>query len=118
MNVYAYGKHVFDDRAAELGGLFAVPAAIAVQNAAVLDQTRRLAARLQNSLETRGVIDRAVGILMSRNGGTAEQAMGRLRSLSQNEHRKLAAVAQSVIDAAVRRAQALHAGSVTSETVR
>jgi GAF domain-containing protein len=43
MNVYARAKHVFDDRAAELGELFAVPAAVAVQNARVLEETRRLA---------------------------------------------------------------------------
>ena len=45
MNVYAHDKHVFDDRAAELGEIFAVPAAIAVQNAQVLAQTQRLAAQ-------------------------------------------------------------------------
>ena len=36
MNVYAHGKYTFDDRAAELGEIFATPAAIAVQNAHVL----------------------------------------------------------------------------------
>ena len=65
MNVYAHDKNVFDERAAELGQIFAVPAAIAVQNAHVLAQTRRLANQLQSALEIRGVIDRAIGILMS-----------------------------------------------------
>ena len=65
MNVYAHDKNAFDDRAAELGQIFAVPAAIAVQNAHVLAQTQRLADQLQSALELRGVIDRAVGILMS-----------------------------------------------------
>jgi GAF domain-containing protein len=106
MNVYAHDRHVFDERAAELGEIFAVPAAIAVQNAQVLAQTQRLAAKLQSALETRGVIDRAVGILMSRTGGTEAEAMARLRTLSQHEHRKLAVVAGHIIDEAVRRAQA------------
>ena len=108
MNVYAHDKHVFDERAAELGEIFAVPAAIAVQNAHVLAQTQRLAAQLQSALETRGVIDRAVGIFMSRTGGTEDEALVRLRTLSQNEHRKLVVVARQVIDEAVRRAQARH----------
>jgi GAF domain-containing protein len=108
MNVYAHDKHVFDDRAAELGEMFAVPAAIAVQNAQVLAQTQRLAAQLQSALETRGVIDRAVGIMMSRTGGTEDEAMARLRILSQNERRKLVVVARHIIDEAVRRAQARH----------
>ena len=108
MNVYAHDKHVFDERAAELGEIFAVPAAIAVLNAQVLAQTQRLAARLQSALETRGVIDRAVGILMSRTGGTEDEALARLRTLSQNEHQKLVLIARQIIDEAVRRAQARH----------
>jgi GAF domain-containing protein len=106
MNVYAHGKNVFDDRAAELGQVFAVPAAIAVQNAHVLAQTRRLANRLQSALELRGVVDRAIGILMSRSGGTEHQALERLRALSQREHRKLTEVAREIVDEAVARAQA------------
>jgi GAF domain-containing protein len=111
MNVYAHAKDVFDDRAAELGEIFAAPAAIAVQNAQVLAQTQRLATQLQAALETRGVIDRAVGILMSRTGSTEQQALDRLRSLSQHEHHKLAVVARQIVDEAVRRARAAHRGS-------
>ena len=108
MNVYAHGKFAFDDRAAELGELFAMPAAIAVQNAQVLAQAQRLAERLQAALEARGVIDRAVGIMMSRSGSTEEQAMKRLRTLSQHEHTKLSEVARQVVDEAVRRARVRH----------
>ncbi len=110
MNVYAHGKDAFNERAAEIGELFAVPAAIAVQNAQVLSQTKRLAAQLQTALNSRAVIDRAIGIVMSRSGGTAEQAMDKMRTLSQNDHRKLSAVAQSILDEAVRRAEARHGG--------
>jgi len=106
MNVYAHGKNAFDDRAAKLGQIFAGPAAIAVQNAHVLAQTRRLANQLQSALEVRGVIDRAVGILMSRSGSTEHEALERLRSLSQHEHRKLAEVARQIVDEAVARARA------------
>jgi GAF domain-containing protein len=106
MNVYARDKHAFDERAAELGEIFAIPAAIAVQNAQVLAQTQRLVGQLQSALERRGVIDRAVGIMMSRSGGTEAEALDRLRSLSQNEHQKLYVVARQIVDEAVRRAQA------------
>ena len=106
MNVYAHDKHVFDERAAELGEIFAVPAAVAVQNAHVLALTQRLAARLQSALEARGIVDRAIGIMMSRSGGTANEALARLRALSQNEHHKLVVVARQIVDDAVRRAHA------------
>jgi GAF domain-containing protein len=108
MNVYAHAKDAFDDRAAELGEIFAAPAAIAVQNAQVLARTQRLAHQLRSALETRGVIDRAVGILMSRTGSTEQEALDRLRSLSQQDHHKLAVVAGQIIDEAVRRARARH----------
>jgi GAF domain-containing protein len=105
MNVYAHAKHAFDDRAAALGEAFAEPAAIAVQNAAVLAQALRLAEQLEASQTTRSTIDRAVGILMSRSGATDHEALDRLRTLSQQEHHKLVDVAQQVIDEAVRRAR-------------
>jgi GAF domain-containing protein len=108
MNVYAHAKNSFSSRAAELGELFAAPAAIAVQNAKVLAQTQRLAARLQAALEARGVVDRAVGIMMSRSGGTDQEALERLRAMSQRDHHKLATVAQQILDEAVRRAESRH----------
>lgn len=111
MNVYAHAKDAFDDRSAELGMDFALPAAIAVQNVHALAQTRRLAEQLQNALQVRGVVDRAVGILLSRIGGTETEAMQRLRELSQSEHRKLSVVAQSIVDEAVRRANSRHRGA-------
>jgi GAF domain-containing protein len=105
MNVYAHAKHAFDDRAAELGEAFALPAAVAVQNAAILAQAVRLAERLEAAQATRSVVDRAVGILMSRSGATEGEALARLRALSQSEHRKLVEVAQQILDEAVRRAR-------------
>jgi GAF domain-containing protein len=109
MNVYAHAKNAFDDQAAHIGELFAVPAAIAVQNAQVLAQTQRLAEQLHAALDTRGVVDRAVGILMSRSGYSETEALQRLRALSQNEHRKLAVVAEGIVVEAVRRARARQA---------
>jgi GAF domain-containing protein len=106
MNVYAHARDAFDDRSEELGQLFAVPAAIAVQNAQILAQTQRLAANFQAALTNRAVIDQAIGILMSRTGISADEAFARLRTLSQHEHLKVAAVAQGIVQEAVRRARA------------
>lgn len=108
INVYAHGKNVFDDRAAELGELFAAAAAVSVHNAQVLAQAMTLAHQLQIALGSRPVIDQAVGILRARSGDTAEQAMERLRGISQSGHVKLTTVAQQVVDEAVRRARARH----------
>src|SRR5664279_2998268 len=52
MNVYAHARDAFDERSERLGQLYAVPAAIAVQNAQILAQTQRLAAKFQGGQST------------------------------------------------------------------
>jgi GAF domain-containing protein len=111
MNVYAHERHAFDDRAAALGELFALPAAIAVQNAQVLAQARRLAAQLQQALTHRAIIDQALGILMSRAGCPAEEAFDRLRRMSQTENVKVHDIAERIVAEAIRRARARHTPS-------
>ena len=106
INVYAHGKHVFDEHAAELGELFAKPAAVAVHNAQVLAHALALTDQLQAALSTRPVIDQAIGLIRARSGRSAEEAFTQLRAISQAEHRKLAEVAQRIVDEAVRRALA------------
>lgn len=106
MNVYAHAKDAFDERSAHLGELFAVPAAISVQNAQVLAKARRLAEQLQSALTNRSGIDQAIGVMMSRAGGTPAEAFDRLRAISQSEHIKVYEVARSIVDDAVRRARA------------
>lgn len=108
INVYAHDKDVFGEHAAEFGERFAAPAAVAVRNAQALTHALTLSAQLQTALSSRPVIDQAVGILLARTGGTAEQAFARLRAISQAEHVKLAAVAQRIVEEAVRRARARH----------
>lgn len=111
INVYAHDKDVFDEHAAELGELFAAPAAVAVHNAQVLSQAQILAAQLQTAMSTRPVIDQAIGLMIGRTGGTPQEAFARLRHISQTEHAKLNVVAQRIVDEAVRRARARHTNS-------
>src|SRR5207342_1915535 len=108
MNVYAHAKEAFDERAERLGELFAAPAAVAVQNAQVLEQTKRLAASLQGALSTKALIDQALGIIRSRSGASSDEAFARLRAMSQSRNVKLAVVAESLVEEAVRRAKARH----------
>jgi GAF domain-containing protein len=53
ISVYAYGKDVFDERAAEFGELFAKPAAVAVHNAQILADALALTVQSQTALSTR-----------------------------------------------------------------
>lgn len=108
LNVYAHRKDVFDDHAAHLGELFAAPAAVAVHNARLLTEARRLTTQLQAALSSRPIVDQAVGLLRGRSGVSADEAFIRLRRISQTEHVKVVDVARRIVDDAVRRAQARH----------
>ena len=106
LNVYAHEKDVFDDRAVLLGGYFGVPAAIAVQNAQILAESKRLAVHLRTALNNRIIVERAIGVLMTRSGDSAAEAMAKIRTISNTEHKKIDVVAQNIVDTAVRRAHA------------
>lgn len=105
ISIYAHAKHVLDERGAQIGELFAAPAAIAVQNARALEDTRRLTTRLQTALDERMVVERAIGIVMSRTGVDETEAHARLTRLSQHEHVKLIQIAHTLVEEAVRRAR-------------
>ena len=77
-----------------------------VHNAQLLARARWKTKRLQRALETRAVIDQAIGIIRSRAGVSAEEAFARLARISQSENHKLHFVAERLVDEAVRRAQA------------
>lgn len=105
MNVYAHRPDAFDDRSVELGELFAVPAAISVQNARALASAVQLTGQLEKALNNQEVIDQAVGILISRTGCSGEEGYAKLRQLSQDEHTKLAVVAGTVVSEAMKTAR-------------
>lgn len=108
INVYARAKNSFGQHAAELGELFARPAAVAVHNARILADAVELSAQLQIALSNRPIIDQAIGLMRGRTGATAAEAFARLRAISQHEHTKLLEVAQRIVDDAVRRANSRH----------
>ena len=108
INIYAHQRNAFSAGAERLGQLFAVPATVTVRNALILADSQRRVAQLQAALSSRATIDQAIGVLISRSGGTAEEAFDRLKSISQSEHTRLAHVAANVLDEAIRRARARH----------
>jgi GAF domain-containing protein len=109
LNVYARERDVFDEGAVRMGETFAPQAAVTVFNAQMLAQAERLVAQLQHALTSRATIDHAIGVLMSRSGGTETQAFDALRGMSQSRSMKLADVAEEIVREARGRARARHA---------
>lgn len=109
MNVYAHAKGAFGPDAIRIGELFAVPAAVSVHNAQVLERSMRLTEQLGQALNSRAVIDQALGVLMARTGASTQEAFARLRTMSQAQHVKVAEVAGTLVAEAVRGARARQA---------
>lgn len=74
--------------------------AVSVQSDHLLAEAKRLAEQLQSALESRAVTHQAIGITMSRSGGTEAEALERLRALSQTRHQRLAVIAREIVDGA------------------
>lgn len=106
INSYARGRDSFGAHAVELGSQFAGSAAVSLHNAQLLAAARERTDHLQRALHSRAVIDQAIGIIRSRTGSSAEEAVARLKQLSQAENIKLVDVATRLVDEAVRRARA------------
>ncbi|OBG30554.1 GAF and ANTAR domain-containing protein [Mycobacterium sp. 852002-51057_SCH5723018] len=106
INAYAKSRDAFAEHAVLLGSQFAKSAAVSIYNAQLLANAHERTLRLQRALNSRSVIDQAIGIVRSRSGGSADDAFERLTHISQSENIKLYAVAERLVEEAVRRARA------------
>lgn len=98
LSLYGQREHAFGDQdiqsARELADLAAVP----IANALNYWNAKELIRQLQEALESRAVIDQAKGILMAREGMSAEEAFKTLRKASQRGNMKVRDLAQRVLD--------------------
>jgi GAF domain-containing protein len=90
LNFYASTAHAFDHHDLLLGEVFASHAAVALR-AAITE------AGLASALESRDLIGQAKGVIMSREGVTAQQAFDRLRALSERQNRPLRDIAAEIV---------------------
>ena len=96
INFYSYDEPFAPDDQI-LGELFAVQAAIAVENARTVDRLRTVVNQLNEALSSRDVIGQAKGILMLRHGLDADRAFDQLRRRSQRDNTKLRDVAAAIV---------------------
>lgn len=91
LNIYSSKPHHFTDRDAQLGGIFAGHASVALAAA----QTE---SGLREAMESRHLIGLAQGLLMERFDLDQEQSFAVLRRYSQDRNMKLRSVAQHVVE--------------------
>jgi transcriptional regulator with GAF, ATPase, and Fis domain len=89
LNLYAGPPRAFE--AADLSALrsLAAQATGAIALAQRIADAQAFAEQMQKAMQSRGVIDQALGVVMGQRGCTADEAFGILRSASQHRNIKL-----------------------------
>ena len=98
LNLYGDRTGVFAATTEDVALLFAAQGGVALDNAARYLESKELVEHLHRALTTRGIVERARGLLMSRHELSSEQALALLRTESQRSHRKITEVATAVLD--------------------
>ena len=91
LNLYSKAADAFDERSRTVGLVFAAHAAVALSSAMHDEQ-------MEEALQSRDLIGQAKGILMAREGITADQAFDMLRRASQRLNVKLRDVAGGIVE--------------------
>jgi GAF domain-containing protein len=97
LNLYGRLPGAFDDRDVELATVLASQAAVTLANAQTHERDLAKSAQLEEALQTRTVISQAVGILMERQGLTAEEAFDSIRRLSRHINVKVRELATDIV---------------------
>lgn len=97
INIYSTQEQAFDDAAVELALTFAAYAAVALANMHLYQAQGRVAAQLQEAMQSRAVIEQAKGILMGQRRCSADEAFNLMVRLSQQSNRKLREVADALV---------------------
>lgn len=97
LNLYSEEPHGFGELDEAVLRLYATAATAAVANARRYASARQLASQLGDALDSRAVIDQAIGVLMAVRGISAERAFDELARQSQNSNTKLRDVATQIV---------------------
>jgi GAF domain-containing protein len=99
LNIYATRPGTFGPPEQLVGGRFADEASRALTLAVRLAERSEMSAHLQAALASRAVIDQALGMIMSQNRCSPDEAFGVLRTASQNRNVKLRDIAAEMVTA-------------------
>ncbi|MEA5367141.1 ANTAR domain-containing protein [Amycolatopsis sp., V23-08] len=98
LNIYFIDPYTLDDTDRHTALLLATHAALALAHARSTELADLNDIRLHQAIDTRDVIGQAKGILMHRQGITADEAFALLRATSQNLNVKLVDIARNLVD--------------------
>lgn len=102
INFYGFVEGAFSEADEGVASGFAAQAAIVVANAQAYWGAHARSLNLDEAMRSRAVIEQAKGIIMARSGMSPEGAFDVLVRASQQENRKLRAIAAELVDRAQR----------------
>jgi GAF domain-containing protein len=102
LNLYSEEPHGFSDFDVALLRLYITAASAAIANNRRFAKARSLAENLHKALDSRALIDQAIGMVMARRGIGPEQAFDELARESQNNNIKLRDLATRLVESATR----------------
>jgi GAF domain-containing protein len=103
--IYGREPNCFTGAGHDVALLFAAQGGVAMRNATVYGNCRRLVQNLRIALESRAVIEQAKGILVAEYGYPPDVAFKRLSVLSQNTNRKVKDIAADLVAGRIQRRQ-------------
>jgi len=103
--IYGRKPNCFTGAGHDVALLFAAQGGVAMRNASVYRNCRRLVQNLHTALESRAVIEQAKGILVAEYGYPPDVAFNRLSVLSQNTNRKVKDIAADLVAGRIQRRQ-------------
>jgi ANTAR domain len=98
LTLYGTKPRALGPAAASLASLLAVVGGISLDNATRYESSRRLASQLEEDASARAVVEQAKGLLMNAQRCNADEALARLRQLSQGRHVEVAEAARWLIE--------------------
>jgi len=100
LNLYCEKPNVFDAAAVESAISYVRQASKGLRLAVMLAQRNDHAANLRRAMESRTIIDTAVGIIIAQNRCSQEDAINLIKSASSTRNLKLRDVAAAIVDSA------------------
>lgn len=97
LTLYSNSEGAFSRLGCEQAGRLAAQGAVVIANSILYWQVSELTDQLKEALESRAVIDQAKGILMAREGMSAEDAFATLLRASQSGNLKVREIAQKLV---------------------
>jgi len=98
LTMYATRPRALDPERVPIGELLIALGGAVMRNASAYDAAQRTVRQLSEGADSRSVVERAKGILMVGFSCTADEALQRMRTISQSRHIKVAEVARRIVE--------------------